>query len=177
MAEPGAASVTSCGRRIGGYGRYCLSGGSSRCRSHGLGRWNLGDRLRCPGCLWILDSDSRRGAGSLRSYCSLVWRITLRAFGCCYQRRHCAVGSRRLIHRRAPLRPPRDRHPPQPATAANRTATVRESAWACGSPKVMTPCGKICWQAEAPAPRWSQWGRRFRLPTGYHNSVTKNFRF
>ena len=34
-----------------------------------------------------------------------------------------------------------------------------------------TRCGKIGWQAEAPAPRWRQWGRRFRLPTGIFNGV------
>ena len=38
--------------------------------------------------------------------------------------------------------------------------------------KVMkTRCGKIGWQAEAPAPRWPEWGRRFRLPTGVFNGV------
>ena len=34
-----------------------------------------------------------------------------------------------------------------------------------------TRCGKFGWQAEAPAPRWPQWGRRFRLPTGVFNGA------
>ncbi len=32
-----------------------------------------------------------------------------------------------------------------------------------------TRCGKFGWQAETPAPRWPQWGRRFRLATGAFN--------
>ncbi len=30
---------------------------------------------------------------------------------------------------------------------------------------------KIGWQAEAPAPRWREWGRRFRLPTSVFNGA------
>ena len=37
---------------------------------------------------------------------------------------------------------------------------------------VKTRCGKFGWQAEAPAPRWPEWGRRFRLPTGVVNGVS-----